>query len=109
MGGGGGDLDGGAAEDADGGARPGDALVQLLEKLPRRLPRHEPRDVHHLAPAAALAPASSLLLLPLPLPPLPRRGLGLGRRAGAARPSLNGDAGAAGRAAARREWRTEQW
>jgi hypothetical protein len=46
------DLDGGAAEDADGGARPGDVLVEAVEPFPRRLAGHEPRDMDHLAAAA---------------------------------------------------------
>jgi hypothetical protein len=47
------DLDDGATEDADGGARPGDVLVEAVEPFPRRLAGHEPRDMDHLAAAAA--------------------------------------------------------
>lgn len=60
-------LDGGAAEYADGGACPWDALVEVVEPPPRRLPGHEPRHVHHLAAAAQVRhlPPQRLLRLPL--------------------------------------------
>lgn len=50
--GGGTDLFGRAAEDADFGGRPGDELVEVVEPLPRLLPGDKPGDVDHLAAAA---------------------------------------------------------
>ena len=74
--GGGTDLFGRAAEDADFGARPGDGLVEVVEPPPRLLPGHEPGDVDHLAAAAKVRHLLSRRLrrlrlsqsLPLPLP-----------------------------------------